>query len=127
MRCESCAKFVSLETQDPEVDRLEMNGEDLVAEVRIVRCCADCGSEMKEAALVAEAPCPLEDCDCGDDQDLELDGEDTVELVEEGGGRYKKSYYGFQMTASVKCLKCGASASVQLSEKAAASEFEEIS
>ncbi len=128
MRCESCAKFVSLEMQEPEVQSLEVNGEDLVAEVRIVRTCTDCGSELKEATITAEAPCPLEDCDCDEDaRDLEVSGEDTVEAVEEGGGRYKKSYFGFKLTGTVKCEKCGATASCDLEEKVAASEMEEMS
>jgi hypothetical protein len=112
-----------METQEPEVQSLVMNGEDVVAEVRIVRACADCSAELKEAMLTAEAPCPLEDCRCEDGSDgWEVEGD--AELVEEGGGRYRKSFYGFKMEATVKCPACNSSATVTLEEKVAASQME---
>lgn len=45
----------------------------------------------------------LEECDC-EDKDWEI-SEDSVEGTEEGGGRYKKSYFGFCLHATVKCCQ----------------------
>lgn len=104
-RCESCAKFVGLELQDPEVDSLDIDAEGgITAQVRIVRNCADCGTEMKEATfdLELEVPEDIVADHKGEGHELEVE-EDGIEMIEEGGGRYKKSYYGAEVKCTVSC------------------------
>lgn len=57
MRCESCQKFVSNEDADPEPESVDdtEGGNPPTVDVRRVRVCAECGSEMKEATLTVEA------------------------------------------------------------------------
>ena len=55
-RCSSCNKFVSFDESEPEVNNLEVDEDGHVtAEVRIVNACAECGEELTEANLEAEA------------------------------------------------------------------------
>lgn len=105
MRCPSCNKFCGLEMQDPEVNDLSMDLDSMnvTAEVRIVRNSECCSDECKEYNFSAEAEIPdeiqqkiAEHPD--DDYDVE---EGSVEQLEEGGHRYKKSYYGFVLNAEI--------------------------
>jgi hypothetical protein len=104
MRCPSCNKFVGLEMSDPEVDSIDIDDAGLVtASVRIVRTCADCSDELKEATLDLEfeAGDQLEG-HMGEGHDLSVE-EVGVESIEEGGGRYAKSYYGARVDFEVRC------------------------
>lgn len=133
MRCPDCNKFVRLEMSDPDVESLEVthvgeaddpkDGEvfSVQASVRIVRCCAECGTEMKEATL-----------DMEDEVILKTDHPDRVEIeenesiqIEEGGGRYAKSYFGavvsYKLTADGKVVHEGT-----IEDKVAASHMDEM-
>lgn len=126
MRCENCSKFVSLELQDPEIEDLELHDDgSLTGEVRIVRNCAECGSEMKEARFEVNVPAPAvthkPDCTT---KDLHADAE--LSSLEEGGGRYKKSYFGAEGELRVTCSTCDAQASVKWSDKIDASSMDEV-
>lgn len=140
MRCPDCQKFVSLEFQDPEVESIEIEGLTVTAMVRIVRVCAECSQEMKEATLEMSAELdasefadhwdeekgePREGCEltveeCGADQ------------IEEGGGRYKKSYFGAEVSYEVycECSKSGEKSKLvhegTLSDKVPASAMDEL-
>jgi len=113
MKCPSCSKFASLEMQDPEVNNLSLEGDgvdrEISFEVRIVRNSECCGDEMKEYTFSDNADPSDEISDkiaeiLSKDPEAEFDvEEDSVSQVEEGGGRYKKSYYGF--TLSVKIVQ----------------------
>src|SRR4051812_40034489 len=117
MRCPDCQKFVSLEMQDPEVSNLEVEHIPpettdqgvphmfrITGEVRIVRNCAECGRELKEATLEIDQEVELgEDVPARDwaefakVHDLDnayVDESPAVDQIEEGGGRYAKSYFG---------------------------------
>lgn len=128
-RCGSCNKFVSLETGDPEVESLEVDEDGTVsARVRIARTCAECGDEMKEVELDMEAEVkPPSEEDAGDDGH-ELEVEETgVVAIEEGGGRYKKSYFGAEVSFVVKCgCGCEYEEAGSVSDKVAASEMEDL-
>lgn len=162
MRCPGCEKFVSLEMGDPEVQDSNVDTDGTVTiTVRIVRTCADCGEEMKEATLEMtttptpenlnghvnrESKVPLwmvtfdgvdhaegdghreREVECEDEptqdwlqkhldesvtlisveriadvfHDLQIEV-DNVEPIEEGGGRYKKSYFGAEVSFRVTC------------------------
>jgi hypothetical protein len=57
MRCPSCSKFVSYDTDvDPEEQGdAELDGTGLSASYRRVLCCAECGDELKEATIEVTA------------------------------------------------------------------------
>jgi hypothetical protein len=125
MRCPDCSKFVGLDMADPEVGDLEV-GEDgtVTCEVRIVRTCAECGQELKEANFSLEAQVPVEGHE-GEGHELSVE-ESSVEPIEEGGGRYAKSYYGATVNATVTC-SCGKfKEDVELSDKCSASGMDEL-
>lgn len=154
MRCPDCSKFVSLEMGDPEDVNLDMSGEELDESgeltllvsmtCRIVRNCAECGTELKEASLEVsddevmvergflEACTEQKKVDKKDTWvwkeghgDMSID-ETNVEQIEEGGGRYAKSYFGAQVSYEVKC-KCGVQLHEgQVSDKVAASGMDEL-
>jgi hypothetical protein len=132
MRCPDCSKFVSMETEveEPTVD---LNGTSVSCEVHIARNCADCGTELKSADLSLECDL-LEVCedlkDCFNEDGTDKDGhdltlkEDGMEPLEEGGGRYAKSYFGATVSFTVTC-SCGKEQSADMTDKVAASEMEE--
>ena len=135
--CPSCNKFAALEMQDPEMENLEINGTIVSCSVRIVRSSECCGDEIKEATLEME-----EEIDPStfeghlDDKHEPLEGheleveEKSVDQLEEGGGRYKKSYFGAEVTYSVSCAcqKAGEPPLHEgtLSDKVAASHMDEL-
>lgn len=132
MRCPDCSKFVGLEMAEPEVNDLEVSEDGTVTmNVRIVRNCAECGTELKSADL--ELECQVDVGEHGSDDEGKHKGheltveETSVEMIEEGGGRYKKSYYGAEVSFRVTCA-CDESWSVEgeVSDKVAASEMEEM-
>lgn len=153
MRCPDCSKFVSLEMSDPEDVNLDvestLDGETLSLSVsmsaRIVRCCADCGTELKEANIEAseevevDATTLVKCVHAGavsngvtmyewlDDKHGDPEISDTsVEQIEEGGGRYAKSFFGATVGYEVKC-KCGESLHTgEISDKVAASAMDEL-
>jgi hypothetical protein len=107
MRCPDCNKFVGLETQDPEVDGLEVNDSSdsnavaVTGTVRIVRACADCGTEMKEASFDIDTEVEIEGWQSGDKFDgLEIE-ETSIESTESGGGRYAKNMIGYKLDLKV--------------------------
>lgn len=129
MRCPDCNKFVGLDFGDPEVQSLEVDDSGTITcEVRIVRCCAECGQEMKEATLSMECDAPT-GLTVGERDDAEWEvEEESVEQVEEGGGRYAKSYFGATVVAKLTVTVDGkaTSESVELTDKVAASEMDEM-
>lgn len=98
MRCPNCNKFVSLELGEPELQDISYDRGVVTISVRIVRTCADCGEELKEAILDMEHQCEIPEEYQSADLGVEEDG---IESTEEGGGRYKKSYFGAIVTFKV--------------------------
>lgn len=136
MRCESCQKFASLETGDPEVNTLEVsdlgNGNVQVNyEIRIVRNCADCGTEMKETTLDGQEEVELGDVPKGATAEYEIE-EVSCESTESGGGRYQKNMIGFHLdykiTATWKQGKKEGKREINgsLEDSAPASAFDEM-
>lgn len=130
MRCPDCAKFVSMEFGDPEVEQLEVSPDGEVAcTVTLTRTCADCGNDLKTASLEMEADFTKQCKDHvdapGDAHDLNIT-EGNVNQIEEGGGRYAKSYFGAEVCFTITC-KCDPKFEVEgsVSDKVAASEMEE--
>jgi sporulation protein YlmC with PRC-barrel domain len=116
--------------QDPEVNDVTLNDErDTVSvEIRIVRVSSCCNDEMKEYTFSTEVEIPAEivekmkDIPVSDDVTAQDDGCDQLE---EGGGRYAKSYYGYTMQVGVYhgSDKLG---TFEVTDKVAASEMDEL-
>jgi hypothetical protein len=139
MRCPDCNKFVGLETGEPEADLSVEAAEDnksaqITGTVRLVRCCAECGGEMKETTFDV-------------DEQVDLSGEQideraevvaaeievtNIESTESGGGRYKKNMIGYNLTYTVsvpwKLGKEEGAAEIEgnLADAAQASAFDEM-
>lgn len=143
MRCPDCCKFVSLEFADPEVDSgpdgdfaIAEDGRvtaSVAAEVRIVRTCAECSQDMKEATFSMEsvteisaedAKAHVADGEWRDGCEFEIEADDP-EQIEEGGSRYAKSYFGASIAFEIKCA-CGAEITTgSMSDKVQASGMDE--
>lgn len=124
MRCPDCGKFATLETQDPEVSDLEVAHDfdksanlhtfTVTATVRLVRACAEDGTELKECTFELEKEISLTpeqlpaDCRRHEDDVKHLAPagvevtEESCEAVEEGGGRFKKSFFGVHLNFSLQ-------------------------
>jgi hypothetical protein len=135
MRCPDCAKFVGMETLDPEVESLEVEDRNdgtatVTATVRCVRACADCGTELKETTFeveceVAAVHVPFAEGDASAaEHELEVE-EESVESTESGGGRYAKNLIGFALDFKVTC-SCGLELTGQLADSLQASAWDEI-
>jgi hypothetical protein len=137
MQCPSCNKFAALEMQEPEVNELSLDAESgvITADVRIVRNSECCGDEMKEYSFNTEVEIPTELAtkineiaekakQAGTEADFDVE-EGGIDQLEEGGGRYKKSYYGFTLTAIIKHGETTLG-EVEVTDKCAASEMEEL-
>jgi hypothetical protein len=131
MRCPDCNKFVSMEFSEPDVSDIQVSEDgEVTASVTLTRTCVDCGSDLKTAEL--ELTCDMgKECEDhvnaeGQDiHDLTVE-QDDVNQIEEGGGRYAKSYFGAEVCFTITC-KCDRKFEVDgaMSDKVAASEMEE--
>lgn len=131
MRCGSCEKFVSMDMGDPEISTdltIEINGNTASVEggVRIVRVCADCGDELKEAELELSTDVEIPAEHIGEGHDIDIE-QTEIDTIEESGGRYAKSYFGAQVHFHVTC-SCQKEPIVEgsFSDKVAASGMDEI-
>lgn len=122
MRCPDCNKFVSMEMQDPDDVELTIDYEGgptikVSVTAHIVRTCAECGTELKEGSVEAEQDFELDATKLEVQKFFEIkDGkvigfkgevemeieEDGVDQLEEGGGRYSKSYFGAEVNFEIK-------------------------
>ena len=122
MRCPECNKFVSMDMSDPELEgELEFDPEMQVVTgtVHIERACQECGTPLKEGQLemsgelIGEDEVRMDDHLKAHAQHAEAHGgdspgefeveEDGIEPLEEGGGRYKKSFFGATVQFTIKC------------------------
>lgn len=122
-RCPDCGKFTSMETLDPEIQSVSCEPGEAGFSVRIVRACADCGTEMKETELELEFSFDYDEAH--EHHEMEVLNE-QAELIEESGSRYEKSYYGARVSGDVIC-DCGEKvATIEVSDKVAASDMEDL-
>ena len=134
MRCESCAKFVSLETvledENPaiEVGTFSSEGDaidSLNGSVRVVRTCADCGTEMKSLDFEIEvSDVKIEGAPLAEEDWADVEAEANINVSESGGGRYKKNLIGY---AGVITVMLGERILVEvpIKDSAPASAYEE--
>jgi hypothetical protein len=115
---------VSLETAEPECRDLDVTPQTVTASITLNRNCAECGETLKTAELELEAEFQVPT----QHQDHSLSGEvSECNLIEEGGGRYAKSYFGAQVKYQITCDDCQGQvvASGTMSDQVAASQMEE--
>lgn len=111
--CPSCNKFASLDFQDIDEPDLEVTHEydeaskvhtyAVTGELRIVRSSSCCGDEMKEYNFEVSGEVDFNHDELPEDTDWD-DCEVSVtsmDQVEEGGGRYAKSYFGATLSFTV--------------------------
>ncbi len=137
-RCPDCNKFVGYDQAEPEMDiqvdvEKDADGHPCEAHVtgivRLVLNCADCGSELAEANLDV-------------DHDVAIlhigDGEHEAQIVDESAdstdrydgkpgtpSRYRRHYYGADITGEIKC-SCGAASKLECAVEEQASGFEQL-
>ena len=126
MRCLSCNKFVSYDEPEVEVQSGNVSGETVNGTVRIVLKCAECGEELKDVELdydlLIEHECKK--CKDGETPEFEIESEVEGEPNEHfqqndrhGNpiklARYRKHFYGADLTGTVKCSKCGEKITVE--------------
>lgn len=134
MRCPDCNKFVGLENGDLEADlSVESDGDKgtVTGTVRVVRNCAECGQELKEANFDVDESFDIPEAHRGEDHDLDVEVLDE-EVTESGGGRYAKNNVGYSLTAAVTC-NCEAAqkagepvAEIDLADSMPAGQFDEL-
>jgi hypothetical protein len=136
-QCPSCQKFAGLELQDPEVNEVSLDEESqtVSVEVRIVRNSECCGDEMKEYTFNTDQELPADlvakmEAIKKEHPDAEFDAQEGgVDQLEEGGHRYKKSYYGYTLTADINSIVDGKTqtiGSVEVTDKIEASGMDEL-
>ena len=126
-RCPDCCKFVSIEMGEPEIQNLEIDDfGDFDGEVRLVKLCADCGTELAETYV------EIDDSGIEHSHD-EAEGylsvvDDEVVQTEryEGKGRYAKTFYGAMIRAYVECSLCDFREWKTLEVEEQASNFDDL-
>lgn len=143
-RCPDCNKFVPYDEPQVEVNTVEVDGTTVTADVRVVLACGECGTELKDMefneSVEIEHVCgdpvdghePDPDAD-GYEIESEGDGEgdSRVQTTDRNGkqiknSRYMKTFYGFTLTPTCKCNKCGETFDVELKGEEQASGFNEL-
>lgn len=124
-RCPDCNKFVSFEMGEPEVDDPIVDGTSVTIEVRLTRCCVECGTELQEATITLEDELPSDELEAhqklvtGVEDGEEMHEHDLEGVVEDYGateeGKGKKVRYGVRVNWSVRC-SCQDSAAPALFE-----------
>jgi len=144
MRCPDCAIFVSYGGDlEPEIESEEINEDELTGSVRVVLDCAECGGELKESSMEYEVQIEHE-CSDANEEDSDADGEDQFEIhstatsfterrqTKDRHGkpitnyRYQRTYYGAEITTTIKCTRCEEEFDVETTVEEQASSFEEM-
>jgi hypothetical protein len=134
MRCPTCNKFASFDTDtEPEISDEKFDDDTCVVSfnVRIVNTCAECSEELKEATFDVELdgpkPFPHEDsCKNQETYSVEVESSREDRVVRGKSPRYNKTFYGYSATATVECDGCSASFSISHQDDIQASAMEEL-
>lgn len=150
-RCPDCNKFVSYDTDtEPEIEDVQVFDEstEVQGSVRVVLCCAECGTELKESNQefneTFEHTCEMEDVlpeflpEFNPKEDEQYEIEDSSATFHERyqdrnpktgkpikNPRYMKKYYGAEIVISIKCNKCGDTFDQEITTEEQASYFDE--
>lgn len=142
MRCESCSKFVSFDTEtEPEIN-IDVAAEGHVTgDVRITNNCAECSTELKESTFTVDVDLSEEitahraEATEGDHKTLSVDHDggsrtDRTQSTDRHGkpiksSRYMRHFYGAEMTITVEC-ECGEKFEQSWSDEVQASGMDEL-
>ena len=143
MRCPDCGIFVSYGGDyEPEIESEEISGTELSGEVRVVLDCAECGTELKESSMEYEVEFE-HDCALGElgedeniDDQFEIGSTSTAfskrrQTKDRHGKpitnpRYQRTYYGAEITTTIKCTRCEEEFDMDTKVEEMASSFEEL-
>lgn len=144
-RCPSCNRFVPYGEGVIEVESEEVVDETVTVELRVALPCEECEEELREAFMTIELDMDLAHSCCTkpkeelDDETEhyeieELDEPTFVERLDDRtktgkkikNTRYMKKYYGAEITAHMKCNKCGESFEATGQAEEQASAYEEV-
>lgn len=146
-RCPDCGKMASLESEEPEVETEEVNGEGAWSvEVVLRRNSVCCGAEMKEGRFsfdgdVAEEAKAHWDSNHGDlaeDEEMDLgiaveaEATERAETTNPKTGKpipfcYQRSFYGVEATVTISCGSCGETIHTEtFTDELQASAFDEL-
>lgn len=115
-RCNDCNKFVSY--GEPEIEVMDEHAEEnaLTANVRIALTCAECSGELKEADLDLSVEFEHECEEPKEGEQYEVEAWEAIsserrQTTDAKGKliknyRYQKSFYGADITFTVRCLWC---------------------
>jgi hypothetical protein len=132
MRCPQCNRWPQLEQLDPD-SSVDLNGDSITGDVRIILACAECGTEIKDAEfnvdidvseVMARHDCPNEDVGTGWFADVIVE---NTSRQHPPNARRRKTFYGFDLTATLKC-NCGeVEETFEESDEVQASHMNELS
>lgn len=140
MRCSSCNKFVPFDEALLEVNDVQITEAPTAdlpggaqAEVRLVRPCAECSTELKSYDFETAVPLPAAArAHYGEGHALELEAEEPESTERsEGSGRGLRSFYGYTLLARLSCAcgelkdETGEPVDLSFEDEAQASAFEE--
>jgi hypothetical protein len=154
MRCQDCAKFVSFDEPEVELQTEEMTmsyegGDDFTfsaeAEARVVLKCADCSTELKETSFSLEGTVSHECSKTPADIDQQVEAEgltpedvefesssiDRMQDTDRHGKpirnrRFMKHMYGADVTATCKCPFCKETIEINMRDEMQSSGFDEL-
>lgn len=136
-RCNDCNRFVSYDdSNEPEVDSLEVDSQSITGSIRIYLTCAECGTELRESNFDVEVDISEDfgEEHEGEGHDLDVDFND-LELTthtndKDAKGktipyRFRKTFYGYSGNFDVRC-KCGKTETYDVADSVQASHMDEI-
>lgn len=147
MRCPSCEKFVSYDTEvEPEQENEpEVADQSVSATYRRVLTCAECGEELKEAQIEVDGevscdlPCTAQEGDAkGEEPAHEWEVTDSSASATERSqtkdrhgrpikrARYMRHFYGVEVEVTLKCVRCGTEHVQTFDNDEQASGFDEL-
>lgn len=121
-RCPDCNLFVGVELADPEMS-LDVSDGEVTGEVRLVLCCAECGTELSEtsADVQMEFEHPENEKHSVGIHEENAEPQDYYE----GKGRGARHFYAAEVSVALEC-SCGWKAGVTVTVSEQASFFESM-
>lgn len=131
MRCPDCQKFVGNEQAEPELTLDVDDNGNVTGDVRLVLQCADCGTELAESNQSVDIEVGFEHAEGCTGAALSI-SEESAENQDRYDGkpgtppRYRRHYYGAEITGKVTCAGCSAEASFTDTVEEQAGGFDQL-
>jgi len=133
-KCPSCNKFASIEQGEPELnidlEEADENKGRVTGDVRLVLNSACCGDEIAESTqdVEAEFDHPISSDDGKHEVTIESESADATDRFDGKEGtpmRFRRHYYGADITVDLKC-RCGWTGQVTMKAEEVASGFDDL-